>query len=103
MSDDRFLLRWEFHDKNKGASLADLWNKERFLDVTIVCDDDQIDAHKLVLSAASPLFQKILLRNENHAGRPLLYLRGTRKQQIQDLLEFIYKGEVRVHVENLKS
>ena len=101
--EDQFLLRWELHDKNRGASLADLWKNDRFLDVTVVCDDDQIDAHKLMLSAASPLLQKILLRNENHVGRPLLYLRGTRKLQLQSLLEFIYKGEVSVHPENLEN
>merc|ERR1712142_148237 len=101
--DECFLLRWELHDKNKSASLTGLWKNEMFLDVTIVCDDDQIDAHKLILSAASPLFQKILLRNENHVGRPLLYLRGTRRIQRQNLLEFIYTGEVSVHPKDLES
>merc|ERR1712142_658685 len=101
--DECFLLRWELHNKSRASSLAGLWKNKAFLDVTIVCDDDQIDAHKLILSAASPLFQRILLRNENHVGRPLLYLRGTRKKQIQNLLEFIYKGEVSVNPENLES
>ena len=77
---ENFLMRWELHDENRSASLNDLWKNERFLDVTIVCDDDQIEAHKLMLSAASPFFQKILLRSENHVGRPLLYLKGTRKK-----------------------
>ena len=100
---ENFLMRWELHDENRSASLNDLWKNERFLDVTIVCDDDQIEAHKLMLSAASPFFQKILLRSENHVGRPLLYLKGTRKKQIHSLLEFIYKGEVRVHPEDIEG
>merc|ERR1712142_1446014 len=101
--DECFLLRWELHDKNKSASLTGLWKNERFLDVTIVCDDDQIDAHKLILSAASPLFQKILLRNQNLVGRPLLYLKGTRIREMENLLEFVYRGEVNVHAEDLQS
>merc|ERR1711915_687704 len=101
--EENFLMRWELHDENRSASLNDLWKNERFLDVTIVCDDDQIDAHKLMLSAASPFFQKILLRSEHHVGRPLLYLKGTRIKQIYSLLEFIYKGEVRVHPEDLEG
>merc|ERR1719357_17414 len=103
MDQDKFTLRWDLHDKRRASSLTDLWKKNAFLDVTIVCDDDQIDAHKLILSAASPLLQKILLRNENHVGRPLLYLRGTRKKLFLSLLEFIYKGEVSVHHDNLEN
>jgi len=103
MFKEDFLLRWDLHEKTRATSLASLWKNEAFLDVTIACDDDQIDAHKVVLSAASPLFQKILLRNENHYGRPLLYFKGTKKKQMKALLEFVYRGEVNVNPEDLED
>ena len=103
MLQEKFTLRLDRHEKSRASSLVDLWKKDAFLDVTIVCDDDQIDAHKLILSAASPLFQKMLLRNQNLVGRPLLYLKGTRRREMENLLEFVYRGEVNVHAEDLQS
>ena len=79
--------------------MKSLWETEDFLDVTIACDDDQIDAHKVILSAASPFFQNILKRNPH--SHPLLYLRGTKKKDILSLLDFIYSGETQVSHEDL--
>lgn len=100
---EQLSLSWDLHSENRTSSLSTLWREEAFLDVTIICDDDQIDAHKLMLSAASPLFQKILLRNQNLAGRPLLYLKGTRKKDMQTLLNFIYEGEATVQKDDVED
>lgn len=100
---ENFVLKWDLHETNRASSLADHWKNEAFVDATLVCDDDQIDAHKLVLSAASPLFQKALLRNQNHFGRPLIILQGTSKKEIKNLLEYIYSGEVEIHPKELES
>jgi len=64
------VIRWDLHEENRLSALKSLWENEDFLDVTIACDDDQIDAHKVVLSAASPFFQNILKRNPH--SHPLL-------------------------------
>ena len=102
MSDDgNFVLRWDLHEETRISALQSLWKNEEFLDVTIACDDYQIDAHKVILSAASPFFQKILTRNpHNH---PLLYLRGTTKKDMQSLLDFIYSGETQILQEELED
>ena len=81
--------------------MKSLWKNNSFLDVTIACDDDQVDAHKLILSAASPLFEKILMRNPHK--HPLLYLRGTKKKDIEALLDYMYSGETQVLQENLED
>jgi len=100
MSDDgKFFIRYDLHEETRASTLNSLWKDEDFLDVTIACDDDQIDAHKVILSAASPFFRSILKRNpHNH---PLLYLRGTTKKNVQLLLDFIYSGETEVPEEDL--
>ena len=102
MRGNEFVLRYDLYDKSRSSSFTGLWKNEAFLDVTIVCDDDQIDAHKLVLSAASPLFQKILLRNQSVPGRPLLYLQGTKRKDIELLLEFVYSGNVNIPAAELE-
>ena len=102
MSDDgTFVLKWDLHEETRTSTLKSLWKNEDFLDVTIACDDDQIDAHKVILSAASPFFENILKRNpHNH---PLIYLRGTTKKNIQSLLNFVYSGETQVLEEELND
>jgi len=93
-SDGNFLLCWDLHEETRTSTLKPLWNNRDFLDVTIACDDDQIEAHKVILSAASPFFQNILKRNPH--SHPLLYLRGTLKKDVLSLLDFIYTGETEV-------
>ena len=83
------ILRWDQH--NQTQDIQSLWESREFLDVTLVSDDDdQLEAHKLVLSAASPFFRKILQRNPH--SHPLLYLRGATKKDIQALLLFSEKS-----------
>ena len=104
MTDDgSFLLHWDLHEQNRTSCISDLWKNDAFLDVTIVCEDGQVDAHKLILSAASPTFQKILLRNQYNVGRPLLYLWGIYKKDMEALLEFVYSGETRITSEDLEK
>merc|ERR1712204_121919 len=79
-----FVLRWDLHEETRTWALKSLWRDEDFLDVTIACDDDQINAHKVILSAASPFFHNILKRNPH--SHPLLYLRGTVKKDMLALL-----------------
>jgi len=102
MSDiGNYVLSWDQHEENRSLTLKTLWENEDFLDVTIACDDDQIDAHKVILSAASPFFHKILKRNPH--SHPLIYLRGTTKKDVQSLLDFIYSGETQVLQDELEG
>ena len=96
-----FTLRWDHHNQARTLTVKSLWENEDFLDVTIACDDDQIEAHKVILSAASPFFKKILKRNPH--SHPLLYLRGTTKKDMSDLLKFIYSGETQIIQEDLEK
>jgi len=102
MSDDgSYSLSWDLHQENSASTLKSLWETRDFLDVTIACDDDQIDAHKVILSAASPFFHNILKRNPH--SHPLIYLRGTAKKDVQSLLNYIYSGETQVLQEDLED
>ena len=73
-----------------------------FSNVTLVAEDDnQIEANQLVLSAASPFFKRILSeRKDSHC---LIYLEDVSKQQLQNIVNFIYHGEVKIPEEYLKT
>jgi len=101
MSTEKFCLRWNDFESNLSVAFKDLRDDKEFFDVTLVCDDSQVQAHKLILSACSPLFRRILLRNPHH--QPLLYLRGVKFDDLLSVLNFMYHGEVNVAQEELNS
>ena len=66
--------------------------EEKFHDVTIACDNSEIKAHKVILSANSSVFRSIL--NKSHHPHPVIYMRGIKFKDICNILDFIYQGEV---------
>ena len=70
--------------------------------MTLACGDgQQMQAHKVILAASSPFFERILKRNKN--PHPLIYLRGFQWQDLLAILDFIYFGEANVYQENFDS
>jgi len=98
---EKFCLRWNDFESNISSAFKGIREREDFFDVTLACDDDQIKAHKLILSACSPFFSEVLRRNPH--PHPLLYLKGVKGSDIQGVLNFMYHGEVNVAQEELNS
>merc|ERR1712179_99391 len=68
--------------------------------VTLVTDGgDMIKAHKVILSAFSPFFKKLLVNNKTE--NPMLYLRGVKYEFLRAILDFIYFGQARVEREQV--
>jgi len=97
-----FKLHWKDHEQTRASSLSTLWKNDAFTDLTIVCEDDHIDAHKLILSSSSPVFEKILSRNPHQSSHSLLYLNGIIKSDIERILDFIYSGETNIAQDDLQ-
>ena len=58
-------------------------------------------AHKVVLSACSPYFQKIF--TDNPGKHPIIVLKDVRCWEMQCILDFMYKGETSVPEPQLTS
>jgi len=101
MGSEKFCLRWNDFESNISVAFRELRDDKDFFDVTLACDDDQIQAHKVILSACSPFFRNILRRNPH--PNPLLYLKGVKYTDLQCVLNFMYHGEVNVAQEELNS
>ena len=100
-SSEKFCLRWNDFETNISAAFRELREEKDFFDVTLACDDDQLQAHKVILSTCSPFFRNILRRNPHQ--HPLLYLKGVSYSNLQSVLNFMYHGEVSVAQEELNS
>ena len=94
-------MRWNDFETNISVAFKDLREEKDFFDITIVCDDNQIQAHKVILSACSPFFRNILRRNPHQ--HPLLYLKGVKYQDVLSVLNFMYNGEVNIAQEELNT
>jgi len=100
-STEKFCLRWNDFENNISGAFRELREDKDFFDVTLACDDDQLQAHKVILSACSPFFRTILRRNKHE--HPLLYLKGVKYADLVSVLNFMYHGEVNVAQEELNS
>jgi len=99
---ENFCLKWQHFETNLSSAFQELRTDKDFFDVTLACGDgQQIEAHKVVLSACSPFFRD-LLRKYKHP-QPLLYLKGVKFSEIVSLLNFMYVGEVNVAQDELNS
>ena len=93
-------LSWEQFSDHLQLMSRELFKADKYSDVTIVCDDQiQFKAHKIILSACSPVFKNII--DNNPSKHPLIYLRGIESQEMESILQFMYLGEGKFYQERL--
>ena len=101
-------MKWDKHEQN----MIEAFQRQRKeghpcdldldYDLTLACEDHQLlQAHKIVLSAGSSFFEKILERYKHPS--PLIYLRGVKSNQMELLLDLMYSGEAIVGQDMLES
>ena len=99
---EKLCLQWNDFRENVNCAFKSLREDADFADVTLACEDGkQVKAHKVILAASSPFFQT-LLRKNNHP-HPLIYMRGTKSEDLVAIVDFLYYGEANVFQENLDS
>ena len=97
---EKFNLKWNDFHSNVSRSFGLFRNESYLHDVTLVSDDyKHIPAHKLVLSASSEFFRNILQQTKH--PQPLLCLDGVHSTVLQNVLDYVYAGEVRIYQEDL--
>merc|ERR1719309_558366 len=85
-------LKWPTFENHISQCLNE--DDSRFSDVTLVSDDLlPFQAHKFVLSACSKVLKGLL--DFNHPN-PTIYMRNIHKDELGEILHFIYMGEVRI-------
>merc|ERR1711981_1068625 len=97
---DRYNLNWYTFSEHLHLIFKELYEEGKHSDVTLVCDDQaQFKAHKIVLSACSGVFKKII--DNNPSQHPLIYLRGIQSYEMESILQFMYLGEGRFYYERM--
>lgn len=74
MVEKTFNLTWNNHLANLSGLFEELYKNGLLTDTTLACQDGILKAHKLVLAACSPYFERVF---KEHSGeQPILILRG---------------------------
>ena len=83
-------------------TISGLLEYQEFSDVTLAtADNEQFHLHRIILSASSPFFKNVLLKNIY--AKPFIYLQGMMYEPLRHIVEFIYTGQCKVPVAILNS
>ena len=99
---EKLCLQWNDFQENVKSAFGHLRGTNDFIDVTLACEGGRhIEAHKVILSASSPFFQRIL-KGIKHS-HSLIYMKGMKSDDLTAIVDFLYFGEANVYQENLDS
>lgn len=98
---ENYSLRWNNHQSHILESFDALLQQNSLVDVTLVCADRSLRAHKVVLSACSPFFEKVF--NDTPCKHPTIVLKDYQRWVIQAIIDFMYRGEISVPQERLSQ
>ncbi|XP_064092818.1 zinc finger and BTB domain-containing protein 14-like isoform X30 [Macrobrachium nipponense] len=94
MGDGLLSLNWNNHGATFCHTLAALRGKDKYTDVTVSCEGNFYQVHKLVLSTCSEYFEKIF--ENTPCKHPVIVLRDVQCDELESLLNYMYKGVVSV-------
>ena len=99
---EKLCLQWNDFQDNIKNTFGNLREDNDFTDVTLACEDGHlVDAHRVILAASSPFFQKLLKRNKH--SHLLVYMRGVKSDDLVAIMDFLYHGEANIYQDNLDS
>ena len=95
-------VQWQDFSIHLKGTLHEMLKTEEFTDVTLVCDDQkEFKAHKVILSACSSVFRKMLQGRSN--PNSIIFLKGVTHMNLDLILQFIYNGETALPQTNLET
>ena len=99
---EKYNVLWQDYNDHLRDMLHTMRKFDEFTDVTLICDDQrEIHAHKVVLSACSPVLKTILQRKDY--GIPIVYLKGIQFPEMESILQFMYLGQTTVEQQRITS
>ena len=99
---EKYNVLWQDYNDHLRDMLHTMRKFDEFTDVTLICDDQrEIHAHKVVLSACSPVLKAILQRKDY--GIPIVYLKGIKFPEMESILQFMYLGQTTVDQQRITS
>jgi ribosomal protein L12E/L44/L45/RPP1/RPP2 len=99
---EHYCLRWTNHGSHVLGVFVQLLRDESLVDVTLSAEGRSVRAHKMVLSACSSFFRTLFVQHADQR-HPIIILKDTKFEELQSLIQFMYKGEVSVEYGQLAT
>jgi len=102
MEAQQFHLKWNNHSLNTLSSFQHLLDTNCLVDVSLTCSSGKVvPAHRMVLAACSDYFYRLF--KDLPEKHPVIVFKDASEQILNDLLEFMYRGEVEVDEADLSD
>ena len=99
---EKFGLKWNDFQENVCTAISLIGRENEFTDVTLACEDgNQVEAHKVILCAFSPILKNIFMKKQHI--HPYIYMRGIQYEDLLSIVDFIYNGQTNVFKDNLDN
>ena len=99
---ENMSVKWNDYQNTVISSFRQMRDDNNFSDVTLVGDDGcEVQAHKLILSSCSSIFQTMLKKSGKSYS--FIYMRGVNTDILNAFLDYIYLGETCMSEENLEE
>jgi len=90
------------HQTHLNTMFSSLQSTSTLVDVSLICQTgEMVKCHKIVLAAASNLFKRLFV--ESTGKHPVVILPHIAHSELQNIVEYIYRGEISVGQNNLES
>ena len=100
---DKCNIKWRDFQPHVANTISSLIKDKNFVDVTLMSNNyHQISAHRVVLSSCSEYFKNVL-SNSNNQSHLVLCLDGVTKEELEDIVTYMYHGEVNINQNDLEK
>ncbi|XP_075586507.1 uncharacterized protein LOC124490290 [Dermatophagoides farinae] len=90
------------HQDRMSSAFESMLCDEMFCDVTIICNGQAVKAHRVILAAASSYFKEIF-QHIPFGFCPIVFLKNFTNEDLNNILEFIYKGILVIPSDRIQS
>jgi hypothetical protein len=91
------------HSAKMTEAFESMLSDESLCDVSICCSGKVIKAHRVILAACSVYFKQVLSSINGQTQYPIIFVNGIQLQDLESMLEFMYRGEVTIPQTQLPS
>ncbi|XP_029677220.1 uncharacterized protein LOC115244019 isoform X2 [Formica exsecta] len=95
------VLQWAGHAGYITERFSSLLARQALVDVTLICDEQKLRVHKLVLASNSIYFEEIL--QQDLGQEPIILLHDLDFEILKAMVEFMYCGETTISHQHLSS
>ena len=94
--------KWPSFGNHLTQMLHNMMKSSDLTDVTLITDDRiKFNAHKVVLSATSPVLKEII--HDSGLGNMVIFLKSVGSKELKNILEFIYDGQTTMREEDVEN